>query len=581
MSLSPTFSRLFGAALFATVLLRASAQTNLPAFPGAEGFGAWAAGGRGGDVYHVVNLASSGAGSFADGLATVPPAGRTIVFDVSGYIRVNGTLTLDASKVTIAGQTAPGDGIGITNGTFKISSSDVIFRQFRFRDGHSADALNIDSDATNTILDHCDTLLGKDENFSSFRRPPENVTFQWSINAWGMERHSCGGLWDQRHATAHYTLWAHNHTRNPKARPDGCLDWVNNVTFDWDIGFIMGDSPSPANWKANVRGSYFICPPGNIRSVALEKANLIASSGLPNFSLYLDDCALDANGDGVLNASKTGYSLASGSYTKLAAPLAQTANGQPISATNPIVGVPVKCDDYLTAYKKIVSQAGPVNFDANPARPFRDELSSILIKNLVTQRRHHVSTPAETGAANGGFGFLNPRPAPADTDRDGMPDFWEATLGLNVAVDDHNGLVPSSGGFVTTNSFFPPNTLAGYTWLEEYLHFLASPHATVRRNTTDAPTAVDLDLRRYTSGFTNGAVFTLSRVAGGTVSQSGTGGCLAHFVPPPNTSGRAWFDFKVVDAQASEWTQTFSILASALDLPGDLMRKGGASANTR
>lgn len=212
----------------------AVASAQIPAFPGAEGFGAYAIGGRGGDVYHVVNLNTSGSGSLEEGLATVPPQGRTIVFDVSGYIKINGTLTLGSSKVTIAGQTAPGDGIGVTNGTFLIRGDDVIVRHFRFRDGYSPDALNMDSNSTNTIIDHCDVMLSNDENFSSFNSPPENVTFQWSINAWGMETHSAGGLWDIRNGTTHHTLWSHNHTRNPKSHP-GLLDWVNNVMFDWDM----------------------------------------------------------------------------------------------------------------------------------------------------------------------------------------------------------------------------------------------------------------------------------------------------------------------------------------------------------
>ena len=104
----------------------------LPAFPGAEGYGGNATGGRGGDVYIVTNLNASGAGSFAEGIATVPAAGRTIVFAVSGHIHING-LRLTASKVTIAGQTAPGDGVGLKDGTFRISGDEVVVRHMRDR----------------------------------------------------------------------------------------------------------------------------------------------------------------------------------------------------------------------------------------------------------------------------------------------------------------------------------------------------------------------------------------------------------------------------------------------------------------
>jgi autotransporter-associated beta strand protein len=377
------------------------------------------------------------------------------------------------------------------------------------------------------------------------------------MNSWGMETHSCGGLWDQRHATAHHTLWSHNHTRNPKARPDGCLDWINNVTFDWDIGFIMGDSASTANWKANVRGCYFVSPPGNTHSVALEKAGLQSANGLPNFSLYLDDCAMDGNGDGVLNVSKTGYALASGSYATSPTPFPNT-------------GIPVTRDDYLTAYKKVLSAAGPLRYDAASGISLRDELTTILINNVVTQRRNHVSSPAGTGAGNGGFGTLNSAPPPTDTDRDGMPDFWESTLGWNPAVDDHNAQVPG-GAYLSTN-------ILGYTALEEYLHFLAVPHATIAKNISGSPSSLDVDLRKFTSGFTKTPVFTVTNATNGTITLLGDGR-TAHFVPDLNFSGRARYDFTVTDSDGSTWTQSLLILVSSVGLPQNLTWKGDGASN--
>ena len=127
-------------AIISTLVAAATiCRAALPAFPGAEGFGAFATGGRGGDVYHVVNLSSSATtpGSLAYGIATVPASGRTIVFDVSGYIHISGELRVTASKLTIAGQTAPGDGIGLKDGTFRVSGDDAVIRFVRFRDGNS------------------------------------------------------------------------------------------------------------------------------------------------------------------------------------------------------------------------------------------------------------------------------------------------------------------------------------------------------------------------------------------------------------------------------------------------------------
>lgn len=513
------------------------ALAQLPAFPGAEGFGAATSGGRFGDVYHVTNLSPDPKteGSFAHGLATVPQNGRTIVFDVSGYIPINGKLTLNRGNVTIAGQTAPGDGIGFQGGTFLISASDVVIRHVRFRNGRSADTLNLDARATNCIVDHCDVLLGKDENLSSFRRPADNFTFSWSINGWGLETHSAGGLWDFHHATSHHSLWAHNHTRNPKAR-SALLDWVNNVTFDYDIGFIMGDSASTADWKANVIGSWFISAPGTLRPFALEKARLMEANQQPNFSLYIADSAMDANGDGRLNASKSGYEIASGSFRTNLAPFATD-------------GIPVTADDRLTAYKKVLSAVGPLRLDATSTLPLRDELDSMLVSNVVNQLRHHVHSAKETGASQEGYGKLEAAPARIDADRDGLPDDWESAVGSNPQQDDHTQLVPA-------NAFVP----AGYTLLEEYLHFLATPHGWYVSSTKNVHPSFEVDLRRYTSGFASQASvnYFASNAVNGRVEI--TRGYLARFEPTRGFTGRARFDFTVTDGAGSTWTQPFCMI---------------------
>ncbi len=549
----------------------ADAWAQIPAFPGAEGFGAYATGGRGGDVYYVNNLNNSGAGSFADAIATVPANGRTIVFGVSGYIHVNKT-KLAKSKVTIAGQTAPGDGIGFKDGSFIIAGNDVIIRHARFRYGDQAaggDCINIDNGVTNLMLDHISLAFSTDENISSFEQNPrpDLMTFQWSLNAWGVESHSCGGLWDLERVTTHHTLWAHNHTRNPKARPYGLLDWLNNVTFDWDIGFIMGDSTTPAPWKANVMGNYFICPPGNLRSVALEKAR-IDRNGNYNFTLHVASNLFDKNGNLLLDGVDYGYGIASGSYQVSNAPIVVAGARAPVVVDGP-----------LTAYKKIVSRAGPLRLDAASSIPLRDEVDTILVSNLVTLKRNHVSHENQTGASNNGMGFLNSTVAPIDSDADGMPEHWEQTLGWNPGLQDHNTALASAGGVVSGLTFLPANTPAGYTRLEEYLHFLAIPHATIPRNTTEGLSALTTDLRKFTSGFNKAPVtFTVSHVTNGTVTLQ-PDGATAVFTPTPDFSGRARFDFTVTDGDGSSWTQTLGILVSAVGVPRDLKWKGDGSAN--
>jgi autotransporter-associated beta strand protein len=525
----------------------------LPAFPGAEGYGAYATGGRGGDVYTVTNLNTSGAGSFAEAIATVPAAGRTIVFAVSGHIHVNKT-TLSKSKVTIAGQTAPGDGIGFKDGTFIISGDDIVVRHTRFRYGKKAaggDCVNLTSGTQNAILDSVSLQFSTDENISSFSSPPENLTMQWALNGWGLESHSCGGLWDQNHASCHHTLWSHNHTRNPKARPNGLLEWVNNVTFDWDIGFIMGDSQTPAAWKANVIGCYFLCPPGNVRSKALEKASL-DRNGVPNFSVHLANCRHDSNVNGLLDGTDKGYGIVSGtSYHTMATPIANPGSA------------PISTDDPTVAFKKIVSKAGALRLDVGYTGPLRDEVDARLVQNLTTQTRQHISSEASLGLGNGGFGVLNSTAAPADADKDGMPDFWEQTLGYASTTQDHNTALP------TTGTYMP---VAGYTRLEEYLHFKSMPHAVLTKNT-----ALTVDLAKYTSGFTASPLFTAANMVGGTVSIVGT---TATFTPTNNFTGRAKFDFTVTDAAGHTWTQTCAILITSNAAPRDLKWKGDGAANT-
>lgn len=564
------FIRLLGSAFLIAVVPQSPAQ-GIPAFPGAQGFGAYATGGRGGDVYIVTNLNDSGAGSFAQGIASVPPGGRTIVFAVSGYIRIpngSGGLRMTASKVTIAGQTAPGDGIGFFNNNFRISGDDVILRHLRFRRGKtesSGDCLNLDSGTTRAMLDHLSVQFSTDENISSFSNPPDYLTFQWSLNAWGLESHSCGGLWDQQRASTHHTLWAHNHTRNPKARPGILLEWVNNITYDWDIGFIMGDSQTPAAWKANLRNNYFVCPPGNIRARALEKANL-DRNGNPNFTIHMSGNWYDGNGNGILDGVAADYTLASGNYLTSVDPMANTGS------------LAIEMDSARLAYKKIVSDAGALRPDARYQGLLRDEVDTILFSKLAAQQRAHVSHPDQTGASNGGLGTLAAATAPVDTDRDGMPDFYETALGWNPAVQDHNTALASSGGLVSGTTYMPAGTVAGYTRLEEYLHYKSIPHATVDRNTGGTPATLVVDLSRYTSGFVSSPAFTVSNVTGGSVALSGAGNTVATFTPALNASGRARFDFTVTDASGDSWTRTFAIVLLNNSLPRDLRWRGNAAA---
>jgi autotransporter-associated beta strand protein len=546
--------------------LEIRAQT--PAFPGAEGYGAYATGGRGGDVYTVTNHNASGPGSFFEAIGTVPSAGRTVVFAVSGYIRLpsgSGGIRLTTNKVTIAGQTAPGDGIGFFNNHFLISGDDIILRHLRFRRGKtdaSGDCLNLDSGSNRSMLDQLSIQFSTDENFSSFGSPPDNLTFQWSINAWGLQPHSCGGLWDQRFATSHRNLWAHNHTRNPKARPDGLLEWTNNVTFDWNIGFIMGDSETPANWKSNVIGNYFVSPPGNIRNTPLEKAR-IDRNGYPNFAVHVANNLHDRDGDGTLNGTDRGWAIVAGS----AYDAATNPTGNYLRLNSPAAGSSLlTIDPPRLAYKKVVSSSGALRLDAAHPGPLRDEVDTRLIQNLVSQSRNMITRPSDlAGVSNGGLGTLHTAPAPIDSDGDGMPDLYENALGWNSAVKDHNTTVSGS-------TFFPPGYPAAYTRLEEYLHFKAVPHLMLEKGSASNA----IDLARFTEGFSNNPVFSLIDVVGGVVSQSGPGGRFVTFTAGP-AAGRGGFRFTVTDAEGDSWTRQFAIAITQSGAAADLHWRGSGA----
>lgn len=548
----------------------------IPSFPGAEGYGSHAAGGRGGDVYIVTNRNASGVGSFADAVYTAPASGRTIVFAVSGHIRLpsgsGGGLSIAKSKITVAGQTAPGDGICFWNNTMNLTGDDLVMRHLRWRYGKQAaggDSVDI-SGSQRIILDHCDVMFSTDENLSSFGTPPEYFTFQWSINAWGLSGHSAGGLWDINHATAHHTLWANNHTRNPKCIGPSVFDWVNNTVFGWDIGFNLAANNDLIN-RVNIRGSTFSHGASTGSVIYGGGANVDGSN---KFKVHISDSALDGNNNGVLDVSKSNYAMVSSGvlYDQVGSPWPQTVDGVTGGA---VIGAPVTVDARLTAYKKVLSKVGAVRMEYDAARPLRDELTQLCVTRSAAMQRGIISDPLELGLSTGtAFAALNSSTAPIDTDKDGMPDIWENTLGMNAALASHNTVFTSTSG-----TYFPASTPLGYTHLEEYLHFKAQPHVMMPKNTLVSPSFIDLDLSRYTSGFTSSPVFTLANVTGGSTAQSGAGGSIVRFIPTIGQSGRAWFDFTVTDSAGSAWTQRFLVLLTNTSAPRDLVWVGNGSNN--
>ena len=225
-------------------------QADLPAFPGAEGGGKFSFGGRGGKTYVVTSLADSGPGSLRE--ACEQGGARTVVFNVAGIIRLKSPLIIRAPYITIAGQTAPGDGVCIAGESVWINTHDVIIRYMRFRRGETNVGRRDDAIGGNPIgnimIDHVSASWGLDENMSMYRHMYNdstgekeqklgtvNITIQNSIFAEALDtwNHSFGSTLGGENCTFMRNLWANNTGRNPSIGFNGIFNFVNNVVFNW------------------------------------------------------------------------------------------------------------------------------------------------------------------------------------------------------------------------------------------------------------------------------------------------------------------------------------------------------------
>ena len=436
-------STIFAFCVFWTVDPAAAQQK---AFPQAEGFGAYANGGRGGDVYHVTTLVDANSpGTLRYGIDTAPTTGRTIVFDVGGWIDLNSELGIVNGKrnITIAGQTAPGDGIGVRGDEFSIGGDHIVIRHMRFRPGRAAgrvDALGANSDAQHIMLDHISAGFAYDENFST---AANDLTLQHSSVSFGLVDHSAGSLIEQAYRLSfHHNLYAHNHTRNPKARVNETIDWLDSVVYDYNNGFIAGDSDTTGYfWTANVDGNSFITGPGD------TGRPMIKDGRSWNYGLYFGTNAYDNDGDGQHDArlyAGNGINgnglenVVTGTYSWSAAPY-----------TTPTIWRSASPE---AAYHRVLSQFGATPWN-------RDEVDLLLVNNVSNRTGNLIERESDlVGVGDGGFGTLPGGTAAVDTDRDGIPDAWELKHGTPVNVANNNEDFDGDG----------------YTDLEEYLNDLAA-----------------------------------------------------------------------------------------------------------
>ena len=492
--------------------LTADAQfDSAPAFPGAEGFGRYTTGGRGGAVYHVTRLDDdSNPGSFR--YACNQRGKRTIVFDVSGTIYLKSELQLKNGNVSILGQTAPGDGICIADYPFTISSSNVIIRYMRFRLGnrkvayHEGDGLG-GMDQANIIIDHCSVSWSVDECLSVYGS--KNITVQWCFVDQSMVNsghskgsHGYGGNWGGSGASYHHNLIAHHTSRTPRLGPrpstqtDERMDMRNNVIYNWGGNGCYGGE----GMNVNIVNNFYKPGPGSptgtkgmrIAAVGIRTSAYTHHDTSPNewdamwhvwgkyyvtgnVNSKYDEVTTDNWTYGMYNQvddSKVDYT-----YTQ------ETKDTMRIN--QPIPYGFVTTHKALRAFEKVLAYGG--------ASYKRDSHDTYIAEDVEKGTAKYTSSGNSPGFINsqdeaGGWPVLNSETAPVDTDGDGMPDAWETEHGLNPNANDAN--------------LYNLDSHRYYTNLEVYCNSLVEN--IVKAQNADADASVDGTFTEYFPDMKNG-----------------------------------------------------------------------------
>ena len=462
------------------------------AFPEAEGAGKYTTGGRGGVVYEVTNLDDSGVGSLRDAIGKT--GARTIVFRVSGNIKLKSTLKISKGDVTIAGQTAPGDGICLSNYTLSVQANNVIIRFIRCRLGDTTlirDAngtpywnatinnyLHVEDDAAhgmgtykNIILDHCSFSWSIDECASFYGN--ESFTMQWCLiseslyNSFHTKgKHGYGGIWGGKNASFHHNLLAHHTSRNPRfagGETAVCVnvDFRNNVIYNWGFNSVYGGEAGTINMVAN----YYKSGPATDAS---KRYRIVEPSSNPALGKGPGKFFVDQNyvaGSTTISANNWSGGV-QGSFV----------NDTSIKAIDPFPFEPIAIQTAEEAYVSVLQNVGA-------CIPKRDTIDSRIISETETGT---ITFGGSYGVGKGiidsqedvgGWPILNSTTPPVDTDKDGMPDDWELAKNLNPNNSDDRNLISSSG----------------YTNLEDYLNELG----TIVTSVEEKPISVANDYKLF------------------------------------------------------------------------------------
>jgi pectate lyase len=414
-------------------------ENSIIAFPGAEGFGKFTTGGRGGKVYIVTNLNDKGAGSFRE--AVEAKGARMVVFAVSGTIHLETRLSIKGD-ISIAGQTAPGDGICLADQPVGLGGDNIIIRYIRFRmgdkyqrggmvDGNGGDDAFGGTRKKNIIIDHCSLGWSTDEVFSVYGG--DSTTLQWNLISEPLnysyhfetgdkdyEQHGYGAIWGGRHLSAHHNLFAHCNSRTPRFDgtrniPEENCDFRNNVIYNWGHNNVYAGEGG----VYNIINNYYKWGPDTKNTVKTRIANPWNKPPSIPFGKYYADGNYAEDADDVTNNNWQGITLEKGTVGDKTA----------MKMDKPLSTVEVTTQPAKDAYAMVLEYVG-----ASYRRDTLDERIINDVKNrtgriIDVQGGFPHGTPYEQ--TKHAWPALQSIPAPADTDKDGMPDEWEKKNGLN------------------------------------------------------------------------------------------------------------------------------------------------------
>ncbi|WP_163717525.1 T9SS type A sorting domain-containing protein [Mangrovibacterium lignilyticum] len=468
---------------FSTLCISLKAQSNTPAFPGAEGYGKYTTGGRGGTVYYVTTLEdNTSPGSLR--YAVNQSGTRTIVFAVSGNIKLKSRLEIKYDNITIAGQTAPGDGICIQDNSVFVGASNVIIRYMHFRLG---DETQTEDDAiwgrreSNIIIDHCSMSWSTDECASFYDN--SDFTLQWCLLSESLRisvhekgTHGYGGIWGGKKASFHHNLLAHHDSRNPRFcgsrysnLPDEeIVDHRNNVLFNWG----GNNAYAAEGGRYNLINNYHKAGPASsnksriIQPYADNGGNSQPAGTYGRF--YVSGNVLVASSSTTAD-NWEGVQMHSSSF----ASYAPGVTLDDLKLSSPVTEPEITTHTAEDAYTQVLKYVG--------ASLKRDAVDTRIISEVTSGQPTYLdggngSTNGliDTQETVGGWPDLQATTAPTDTDQDGIPDEWESSNGLNSNYS-------SDGALYTLND--------SYTNLEVYLNSLVSS-ITENQNSNGITTAV-------------------------------------------------------------------------------------------